>query len=405
VLAAGIYIVISVGSIHKLAYGFAADFPWSAVYWGVLLVSVFFSDRASLLDGLRRYAKFLPLLVMVAISSLLHIEQPWTVDRFLYFLKIQAALVLILAVIRSRQDLLWILAALVASISFHAAKGARLVLTEFTSKGISGPPDSMIGDNNHYATALVMCLPLLAFFAITVRQKWAMVGIWTVFVACLMVVLGTWSRGGLVALTAVGLLATLMLKTHRWRVLAIALPAAALIWGALPDQFHERVDTIADYQDDASVQGRFQAWKTATSLANSEPFGGGFDHYLDPSRWAHHAPEGSRPRAAHSIYFQMLGDHGYPGLIALLWLLLWALKAAWSGPLTVAEIQGKPPLSHYVMLSLSGILVGGAFLSLAYWEGFYMLLGCMFCLDAPEFAPAFAGQSESSSTGRVSLKT
>jgi len=165
VLAAAIYIVISVGSFHKLAFGFAAQFPWAAIYFAVLLISVMFSAKASFALGLKRYAVFLPFLLVVTLSTLVHHAQPWSLDRFLYFVKIQAALVLTLASIRSRKDLLWILSALVASVAFHAVKGAYSVLNVFTSKGISGPPDSMIADNNHFAVALVMCLPLLVYFA------------------------------------------------------------------------------------------------------------------------------------------------------------------------------------------------------------------------------------------------
>ena len=81
-IAAAIYIFLSVGSIHKLAYGFASDFPWSALYAGVLLVSVVLNSTASFSKGLRFYSSFVPLLVAVTISTLLHSDQSWTLDRY-----------------------------------------------------------------------------------------------------------------------------------------------------------------------------------------------------------------------------------------------------------------------------------------------------------------------------------
>jgi len=388
VLAAAIYIVISVGSFHKLAFGFAAQFPWAAIYFAVLLISVMFSAKASFALGLKRYAVFLPFLLVVTLSTLVHHAQPWSLDRFLYFVKIQAALVLTLASIRSRKDLLWILSALVASVAFHAVKGAYSVLNVFTSKGISGPPDSMIADNNHFAVALVMCLPLLVYFARHVDLLRWRIALWAVFVACLVVSMGTWSRGGIVTLLAVAFLAAFMLKGSRWRLLAIALPASILIWSALPERFHERVDTISEYRDDASVIGRFQAWGTALTLAGKEPLGGGFDHYRDAQRFSKYAPEGSIPRAAHSIYFQVLGDHGYPGLFAMLLLIFVALRATPPPRLEHLDQTEFDPsgldLRRHMLLALSGVLIGGAFLSLAYWEGLYILLGCMLCLKDPE---------------------
>jgi probable O-glycosylation ligase (exosortase A-associated) len=410
VLAAGIYIVISVGSIHKIAFGFASDFPWAVIYSVVLLLSVIFSGKASFALGIKRYAVFLPLLIAVTLSTLMHHEQSWSLDRFIYFVKIQGALVLTLSAIRTKRDLLWILSALVASVAFHAVKGAYSVLTVFTSKGISGPPDSMIGDNNHFAIALVMTLPLLVYFARQASSLRWKIAIWTVFVACLIVTMGTWSRGGIVTLFAVGFMAALMLRSTRWRLLAVALPAAVLIWSVLPERFHERVDTIGDYREDASVLGRFQAWGTAVSLAGSEPLGGGFDHYKDAQRWSRYAPEGSIPRAAHSIYFQTLGDHGYLGLLALLLLIFAALRAK-PPPCAAQSSQAGFDLSseelrRHMLLAVAGVLIGGAFLSLAYWEGFHILLGCMLCLkDCESLVGVGSDHSLASSVDPMTLKT
>jgi O-antigen ligase len=73
--------------------------------------------------------------------------------------------------------------------------------------------------------------------------------------------------------------------------------------------------------DDESFQGRVDAWHVATAYAIDHfPFGAGFYgpqiepvfHYYLPDHEIH---------AAHSIYFQVLGEHGFPALVAYLVML------------------------------------------------------------------------------------
>ena len=87
------------------------------------------------------------------------------------------------------------------------------------------------------------------------------------------------------------------------------------------------MQTINSYNSDSSFEGRVQAWRTSFNIAKERITGGGFSSVnLDWVAQAYRSP-GSLPagKAAHSIYFEVLGDHGYLGL--LIFLLL--LAAAW----------------------------------------------------------------------------
>ena len=165
------------------------------------------------------------------------------------------------------------------------------------------------------------------------------------------------------------------------------------------------MDTIDEYSEDASARGRIDAWKTAVSLASSEPFGGGFDHYGNRERWYRYGPEGSIPRAAHSIYFQVLGDHGFPGLLAYAWLLIAAFFAARRCTRAAPPGERGFDLTRAMILSVASILVGGAFLSLAYWEALFFMIGLLLCLSEymsprPERNPLQAGGAGSSAVNR-----
>ena len=81
--------------------------------------------------------------------------------------------------------------------------------------------------------------------------------------------------------------------------------------------------------------------------------------------------------AAHSIYFQVLGEQGWLGLalFLLIWIFTW-LDASW----IVRRSNGSPhlkwagQLAAMVQASLVGYLVSGAFLNLAYWDMPYYLM-------------------------------
>ena len=59
--------------------------------------------------------------------------------------------------------------------------------------------------------------------------------------------------------------------------------------------------------------GRINSWHMAFNVANDRPLvGGGFELYT-PKTFARYAPNPEAIHSAHSVYFQILGEHGYVG--------------------------------------------------------------------------------------------
>jgi probable O-glycosylation ligase (exosortase A-associated) len=88
-------------------------------------------------------------------------------------------------------------------------------------------------------------------------------------------------------------------------------------------------------------------------------------------------------RAAHSIYFQVLGDHGFAGLLIFLSLL----GAVWRQCAVVKKrAAGRPELAWAVDLatmiqvSWAGYMAAGAALSMAYYDLAYIELGAIVAL-------------------------
>jgi probable O-glycosylation ligase (exosortase A-associated) len=152
----------------------------------------------------------------------------------------------------------------------------------------------------------------------------------------------------------------------------------------MPDHFWERMSSIRRYEQDASVQGRLNAWQTAIRIADDRPTGGGFD-YTGVRSFAAWAPDPANVKSSHSIYFQSLGEHGWPGLAMFLgfWLLTWlACRRA------LRYWRKDPGRTHLASLaamlqvSLVGYLAGGAFVNIGYWDFPFYLAAIAFALVA-----------------------
>jgi probable O-glycosylation ligase (exosortase A-associated) len=152
------------------------------------------------------------------------------------------------------------------------------------------------------------------------------------------------------------------------------LPVA--IW-FMPEKWESRMRSIQTYEQDTSAMGRINAWMMAFNLANDRPLiGGGFEIY-NKELFGRYAPDPDDVHAAHSIYFQMLGEHGYVGLglFLLLWILVWR-DASWIAREARSrdELRWAADLARMIQVSLVGYAVGGAFLNLAYYDVPYNLL-------------------------------
>ena len=130
------------------------------------------------------------------------------------------------------------------------------------------------------------------------------------------------------------------------------------------------MNTIQNYEEDASSIGRLNAWHVATQVALNHFFGGGmsYQHQIFFNLYGLYE---NTPRAAHSIYFQILGNHGFIGLA--LYLALWITTYRWAGWLRkntpdIPQARWAAILGSMVQVSLVGYAAGGAFLSLAYFD-------------------------------------
>jgi len=297
-------------------------------------------------------------------------------------MKIDLMILVALVVLHSRNHIMALAWVLAGSLGFYGVKGGLFTLATGGSYRVWGPEGSYIFGNNELALALVMIIPLIRFLHLNSTGKWVRRGLLASMLLCAAAALGTQSRGALLAMAA---MATVMWWRGSQKLqlgLLFILLGAALI-AFMPDTWSDRMSTIKTYDQDDSAMQRFNAWHMAFNIAKDNLFGGGF-MVAKPDVCAIYSPDPLDCRAAHSIYFMVLGEHGFIGLF--LFLLMWLFVWFSAGRLRVQgarlpETKWLTPLGAMAQVSLAGYAVGGAFLSLSYYDLPYnililVVLGC-----------------------------
>jgi probable O-glycosylation ligase (exosortase A-associated) len=377
-----VYLVLSVASPHRLMFGFAYDFPWAQIVAIPLILSVLLRPEYSLLRQLKKWFVPLLLLTWTAISTLAAFSQDVAIEKLNAFFKIQLGCLLILAMIKTREEIRLLIAVIACSVGFYGVKGALFMVATGAEWRVSGPPESTIGDNNHLALALVVVVPLLAWLFMTATKKWLRIGFLGALLGTLFSALGSYSRGGFLGLGAV-LILYLARSGNAIKYGAILLPIAAGGLAFMPDKFWDRMNSIGEYQSDNSSLERLNTWEAMYNIANSNVFGGGFAAYTSPTSVLPYAPSLEFPvRAAHSVYFQILGDHGWVGLLLFVICILIALFQLQRiiGRAKRAGDSETKQLGYAMQASIFAYCISGTFLSMAYWEGFWYLMATVVSL-------------------------
>jgi len=376
------WIWISVMNPHSQGWGFARTFPFAAIIAAVMIVSiVLHKDKYRLPPHPVTYV-FLAFMGWMSLTSMFSIHGVDVVTtQWLKVYKIFGMTAVVMMLVRTRQEIEWLVWTVVVSLGFYGVKGGIFTLRSGGNFRVWGPEGTFIDGNNEVALALVIVIPLMYYLLGNVTQRWGKLALLASMLLCALASLGSYSRGAALAIGAMTVV--LWLKSQNklplGMLLAVAVPFLVLL---MPSQWHDRIDTIHTYEEDTSAMGRINAWRMAFNLANDRLLGGGFEIY-DSAVFARYAPIPQDVHAAHSIYFQVLGEHGWGGLA--LYLLLGVMIYG-TGSAIVRQVGKRQDLNWAVRLatmlqvSLVGFAVGGAFLSLAYFDVPYMLMVAMVSL-------------------------
>jgi probable O-glycosylation ligase (exosortase A-associated) len=363
---------LSLMNPHRLAYGFAFSFPWVAIVGGVTLVALLVRPGMLKLPKNALTITLILFMLWMTITTPFAFEQERAWGEWNRVMKTLFFALVTIAALNNEKDTKLFALVVTLSLGFYGFKGGLFTLLSGGSSRVMGPPGTYIGDNNDLALALLTTVPLIWYLHLQEKRRWLRSG-WTLLALLTMTaVLGSYSRGALLGFGA--MLVMLWLKSRKklltGTVVVLLVP---MVFMLMPEQWFGRMQSIGEYQADGSAMGRVNAWHFAVNVATDNFMGGGFLPFT-PRMFHIYAPVPTDVHAPHSIYFQVLGEHGFVGLALFLAFLFFAWR---TGTRVLRFCKDKPELkwasdlAAMCQVSLAGYCVGGAFLTLAYADLLY----------------------------------
>src|SRR3569833_124121 len=258
------------------------------------------------------------------------------------------------------------------SIAVTACK-AGISLTLAGGAHVKDQISGFVGDNNVFGLVVCIVIAILMGLRSTVPDKrWARVLFFIVICANVMVVVYSMSRGALLTLFVIALLVC-MTSGRPVRSVTVLVLLVVTAYLLIPSQYFERLSTLKDVSADVSAMGRLENWGLSWEEAIRFPvLGVGPDNHI-----LYNAAAGATVtlRVAHSVYFQALGELGFPGLFLYLSFLLVSIVCAivtWRR--MIAHAARRPDLAwvrdvaYWMAVAFIAYCFGADFLNMLYIE-------------------------------------
>lgn len=354
------------------------DLPILDLIAGLTIIGLFISKEPRRIPAHPIIVTILIYFLWTVITTMLAYDPVFSSGKLTHLFKIVLFVLITTIVMQSPIRLkayYWVMA---LSVGFFAIKGGLFSIVTGGMGRVQGG-GGMLNDNNQLAMVLSMMVPVAYYLYLHPPfkiMKWPMFG--SIFITIASVI-GTQSRGGLIAVAAVSGMLFMNMK-HKLAIIAVTIPLALVGYQMLPDRLKDRYATIdSAAEEDASFRGRVAMWKYGVNVTDDYPIaGGGFDNnYIKPMQ-DRYLPYGFTPKAFHSVYFEVLGEHGYTGLI----LFLTIAFTAWYSAGTIykqlkdhKDLLWLADMARTLKLSVLAYCVGGLTVNIATLDLFYDICG------------------------------
>lgn len=291
---------------------------------------------------------------------------------------------IVFAALRDSRSALTVVVAFVGGAAFAAVYGiATTPPPELSTQAVRVA--GTVGDANELATVLVAAVPLSVALAVRARGRPLLCALALVAGGCCVVgTLLSLSRGGLIALLAVGVAAMMMAGRRRAAATGLALVVIVTVvvyFGAVASPVaRERV------LDAGGGTGRSDLWTIALRMAADRPMlgvgAGNFpvrsvDYLLRPGVIHRDEFVIDTPKVAHNLYLGTLAELGVVGLTLLAAILIASIASALRAARRFADYGdgSMETLARAVAVALVGVLVASAFISDPYGRELWLLVG------------------------------
>jgi O-antigen ligase len=250
-------------------------------------------------------------------------------------------------------------------------------LVELTRVTIGRDVNSVLDDPNELA--LLLLFPLSFALALTIHRLGFLnrvLGLVSV-PALLLAIVYTQSRGAILGIVAVlAVFGFRLIKTKTF-VCVLAVLTAVVLYDRMA--ISERISGgAAEPGIDESAEGRLEAWSAAVKMANSRPLTGvGYANFA--ANLPYYAEKfGRRTVGAHSTWFGVLGETGWPGFVVFTTMVIATFRSALDSYHT-PEVNGRSTeiaraVALGILAGLAGFCAAGSFLSEGFTWPIYILL-------------------------------
>jgi putative inorganic carbon (hco3(-)) transporter len=359
---------------HLLCYGFMRSMPVVQIVVIFTFVGMLASKEAKRMVWSREMVVLVVFIIWMGITTTQAINGGAAFQQYIKVIKIQVLTFMALLLLTSRDRIHVFVWVIVLSLGFYGVKGGLFTIANGGAFRVQGP-GGFIGGNNEMALALVMTIPLMRYLHLQETHKLVKTGLAIAMLLTAVAAIGSQSRGALVAMTLMGTIFWFKSR-HKLATGILIVIAIGVLAAVMPESWYARMNTIETYNEDASALGRLNAWYAAFNLANGRFLGGGFETWTW-QMFQQYAPDPNNARDVHSIYFEVLGEHGWIGLTLYLTLLAMTWRKC-SALIRMArkqpELRWAGDLGAMLQVSMVGYLSAGAFLGLAYFDYIYHLV-------------------------------
>lgn len=359
--------VFSYMNPHSYAWGFMREFPAYQTLFIAVAIAFLVNgkDRQPLPKDWRVPAFFfLWFYFLMTTFDALVPKAAW--PKLIEVSKIYLPFILTLWLINTREKLYYLIITIAGSIGLIAVKGGIWAIGTGFSYRVYGPPGTQFYENNAFAIATLMTIPLLILWLRETTNRKLKLVLMAAIPLAFASAISSHSRGALVTM---GVLVPLLLWHSKRKYLAIPILLIGIGFGIqqLPEHWFERMQTLETYQEDESALGRLEAWRDGINYALRHPLtGAGFEGW----RWV-------TRRDWHSSYVEILAEHGVIAFALWFSLLFGTIISLTRILRRVRGLERMAWAQNWAQMlraSLVAYAVGTLFLGLSYWDIFYHLV-------------------------------
>ncbi len=392
---------------QDLCWGFARTMRLSFLVSLAMLMGWLANEQ-----GKRSFTRWEPrttlmvtLMLLIAISYLqAQVHNEYTNKYFLEYGKIIIIALFTVGQCDSKDRLRGMFWVIAISLGFFGVKGGTWGLVTGGGVQILRGPGGMLEDNNDFALALVMNIPLLYYMGIGEKKKWVTQATRVAVVMTIVTVLLTHSRGAFLALSFT-LLWIAFRSGKLFRAMMFLTFLAALFPFVAPQEILDRIASIGNTED-SSAGARLETWATAFEMIKDNPvWGVGMRNfqlrYLDYSVVP--LSDSATTYVAHNSYLQIWAESGtlafivYMGVLGSVFI---SMGRIYRKCLYRPDLEWAMNYARMVEATAVGFSVGAFFLNRGHFDLWYHWLALVAALNlcasaALRTAPQLGAASES----------